>query len=521
MNLANVIKKQYVTRTSVRTDTRSFLDKMGIPTKSDKKIRKYKNVARRVAIWVPVGAVSGAVLVFAGAVLSTMINVKTNSISNQVSYTLAQRHELEESTFRPLNRVEYASQGFEHKAVSKEYAHAVNDFAYKLADAVDLKENTIFSPLASYIGLDLLSHAGDDASSAIYESVLGDGKVRGENYDNMLRTNFFVEETGTTQIYNGVFFNADRTNFTPKQEYVDFLTSRKAEAYKASFKNDLGRVSAWANDLIGERMLNPDSFEVTDETALFQLTLANFKAKWATEFKKENSGMRTFYGKNKTNTTNFMSHIYHGYVAYNSSERPYQDQLPLCKGAYEYEKYFSVYDHYRNGYSVQYLVPKSEDDFILDVLGDVNFLEENPENYYFVAEMNNDRQEVYTGYDPIIKIIVPTFKTQKTLDLVESYESIGLGRLFERTTDNHVLSNAIDGEQIYGSYLESAKQISSVEFDEQGTIARTIQITAGAGAAMASEFSRDGLTVVLNQPFVYVIHDPNGLPLYIGSVMDL
>ncbi|MBO5529371.1 MAG: hypothetical protein J6A47_08725 [Bacilli bacterium] len=520
MNLANAIKKQYVTRTSVRTDTRGFLDRMGIPTKSDKKVRKYKNIARRVAIWVPVGAMSGAVLVFAGAVFATMVRFKTNSISNQVTYTLAQRHELEESTYRPLNRIEYVSQGFERKEVAVEYTHAVNEFAYKLSGAVNLNENAIFSPLASYIGLDLLSHAGDDASSAIYESVLGDETIRDENYANMLRTNFFVTENGSTQIYNGVFFNVDRPSITPKQEYVNFLTSRKTEAYQASFKNDLGRMAAWANDLMGERMLDPDSFDVSEETALFQLTLANFKAKWQTPFKKENSGIRTFYGKNKTNSVNFMNHIYSGYVVYNSSERPFQENIPLCKGAYEYEKYFSVYDRYHNGYSVQYLVPKSEDDFILDVLSDVNFLEENPDNYYFVAEADDSRKEVFTGYNPIVRIDVPTFKIQKTLDLVQSYEDIGLGRLFEKTTDNHVLGKAINGEEVYGSYLESAKQISSIEFDEQGTVAQTIQIHAG-GAGAAAPYYGDGLHVVLNQPFVYVIHDPNGLPLYIGSVMDL
>ena len=61
---------------------------------------------------------------------------------------------------------------------------------------------------------------------------------------------------------------------------------------------------------------------------------------------------------------------------------------------------------------------------------------------------------------------------------------------------------------------------SMIEFDEQGTVAQTIQIHAG-GAGAAAPYNGDGLHVVLNQPFVYVIHDPNGLPLYIGSVMDL
>ena len=123
-------------------------------------------------------------------------------------------------------------------------------------------------------------------------------------------------------------------------------------------------------------------------------------------------------------------------------------------------------------------------------------------------------------WKPIVRIDVPTFKIQKTLDLVQSYEGIGLGRLFEKTTDNHALGKAINGEEVYGSYLESAKQISSIEFDEQGTVAQTIQIHAG-GAGAAAPYNGDGLHVVLNQPFVYVIHDPNGLPLYIGSVMDL
>ena len=74
--------------------------------------------------------------------------------------------------------------------------------------------------------------------------------------------------------------------------------------------------------------------------------------------------------------------------------------------------------------------------------------------------------------------------------------------------------NRIFNEDI-NVYLDWIKQKNEIQFNEDGTVFKTIAISLGAGAAAPVV---NEITINLNQPFIYVIYDTNGLPIQMGNI---
>lgn len=511
MSLERLIKKKYRASRQPSTTEVEFADKLHVIHDPDKKtLRPYINYGRRAAIIA--GCVGGLILVGVPAAFIAMASIRfeTHPRVDNIRYSLVEAKAIEKETFKALNGITYQEQAFQLSKISSSYRKNVNDFAFSLNQNVDLRKNAIYSPLAAYISTDLFSFAANEEVQAIYKDALGDKAIRNEDYSSMLRTNFYVDENGTTQIYNGMFFNVDK-GYEAKQGYVDFLTSRNVEAFHASFANDLGKIADWGNQKAGEAMLSPSSFDkLTDDSALLGITYLHFKAHWANVFLKEKTTNLTFHPlQGEPYLTPFMVHTIYADPA------DTVEQIIPYRGAYEYEKYFSAYDQYKNGYSVQYLVPKEASDSIYDLLQGVNFLEEDPEKYFFGP--NNEKRR----YGQVIEFNVPKFELTATTDLTDAMAKTKLKPLYDGIEGPGALSEGIDfkGQQIDYSGLEWTEQINRIQFNEDGTEATTFHFQSSFAAGAAAPMST-GLRVMLDQPFVYVIRDPNGLPMYIGSVAN-
>ena len=489
-----------------------FFARTGIVRHKANKVKKYRNPIRRAAIFVPLGALSVVVLTPFAFFFIMSIQSKPNFRIDKVSYVLHTQKEKNQETFRSLNNIEYPNRAYSYKAVSEEYRDKVNAFSLELARGVNLRENTVFSPLAAYLALDNASYAGDEATRALYDEAMGGENIRNAGYTATMQTDFFLEESMSNQIYHGQFFNVEHPlGVLPEQEYIDHLTSRSVEAYEASFSKDLGKIASWVNGKLGEEFARAEDFAFTDDSMMAQITLNYFKGKWLRTFYKENTSKRVFHGEEDYYVP-MMTHTYSEYVARNINE------VTRGHGAYEYDKYFSVYDNYLHDYSIQYLIPKKESDNIFDLLEGVDYLTEKKENYFFLAKEGDGELRPGT-YHKNIELSVPKFSLRKKVDLKDSLAQAGLGKLFDRSASNHALGHLLQGKDEYGSWLEKIEQTSNIEFNENGTIAKSLTFVA-FGAAGAAAPAETGLIVELNQPFVYVIRDPNDLPLYIGSVVN-
>ena len=502
MSLFSRFKKDFQKQSEVHIDKKEFLERAGI--ESSGKAKTYHNTAKRLAIIIPASILGFIALFPLVVLLVASIKIEEDEKSLRYAYRSVTAKRVEEETFRSLNGIVYEENDYLFSPVAEEYRDNVNRFAYSLSQGIDLSLNsTIYSPLSFFLINDLLSHAGDEEAQEIFEGALGKRDVNEDNFAPMLRTNFFKNQTGSTKIYNGAFFRNDQN---VREGYLDFLTSRNVEAFKASFLTDKGKIADWANERIDEKLIGEAELPTTEDTVLLLLSLLYFKASWATPFAKEDSFKGDFHCiDGQTKEVNFMRHEVSCYPTAVTPIAPY-------KGVYKYDGYYSCYDRYKNGYSIQYLTPEKESDDIFALLNGVNYLEEEESHYY-----SNELLKTNTF---ALEFIVPTFRLNTSLDMGEALKGAGLAKLFkpeDPTEIHHVLANAIDSEEErqFGSYIELAKQYASVQFDEDGTTVRSIafqSMAAGSAAPGNGKF-----IVRLDQPFVYVIRDENGLPLFIGS----
>ncbi len=65
----------------------------------------------------------------------------------------------------------------------------------------------------------------------------------------------------------------------------------------------------------------------------------------------------------------------------------------------------------------------------------------------------------------------------------------------------------------YNIYLQNVKQRNEIDFNENGTIVRSLS-TASFGAGSAGVTEMNTVEVKLNQPFIYIIKDINGSPTF-------
>lgn len=518
MSLKKMMKERYAQAHQTSCDKVHFASRLGIPLKKEGDMKRYVN-HRRVG-WIVTAAAAFTVVVgVPGAFfLAASIRVESHSRYDNIRLTLREAKAIEADHFKALNKIEYPAQEFKREDIPSQYRDAIVDFSNSLVQGISLKNNTVISPLTAYISHDLFSGAADESTKAIYDEAMGEQVYRNQGYRPLLRTNFYLDDLGSTQLYNGMFFNVDHHD-TPKQAYVDFLSGRSVEAFEASFRDDRAKFADWINGKVGEQTVNETAFDdiLSEDSMLLGITYLYFNGHWRTPFLKERTMDKVFHLENgQEELVPFMVHT--NYAEYVTTPK----SIPAYQGAYEYEGYFSVYDRYAHDYTVQYLVPKKAEDSIYELLAGKNFLVEDPSAYYFMPRETDQGDDRRMGaYATAIEFNVPRFATKSIVDLRGALGKTALGKLYSGVQGAGALSEGIDfhDRQIEVSGLETSKQINSIQFNEDGTIAQSIHFqtpfAAGSAAPMAT-----GLRVTLDQPFVYVIRDPNGLPMFIGSVSN-
>ena len=173
----------------------------------------------------------------------------------------------------------------------------------------------------------------------------------------------------------------------------------------------------------------------------------------------------------------------------------------VVKYYYDYEKYYSFNDFYSSEYTINYLVPKSKDNNILELIKNKNFLYEN---------------ETYKNYYITIDLSVPKLKRQISLDIVPILKELGLEKLFN--LNYSIFNNPFITEVDKNYYLNQILQKNSIEFNEDGTTIKSITIVSSNLHILSAEPQM--LTIKLDKPFIYIIKDKNQLPLFIGYIND-
>jgi len=434
-----------------------------------------------------VGCLVGAFALVAGlAFMSAIFHEETHTTSiKKVRFSIYDTELVKSSTFSALNNITYTEEK-ENNAIDSKFANNLNAFANNSFAKFDKSSNIAYSPLMLYTHLDLISlAASDDETKQQFDQVLltSDASLRETNIYNAMKNNFFVNEKAqsTVQAKNAVFierlFGADET-------FVNNLTKRNAEAYLLNFQNDkdVDNIVEWISQSVNQKnFISKDELQIQDDTALLFVSSLFFDNAWSSKFKTQDTREDTFYLTNDEEIqTKFMNHTYYG---------EYVD----CG------EYVSVTDYYNSSYSIQYFVPKDIKDNIFDVLP-ANFL-----------DSEGKKEEV------MISLSLPKFQITTQNDLSGIVQDLGITNPYVKYS-NHLKNAFLNKDDLEYSYLYYTKQKTSVAFDEDGTVVKSIVMSAAAGAAKAP--MNKGYDVKLNQPFVYCIKDSNNLPLILGSIIN-
>jgi serine protease inhibitor len=167
---------------------------------------------------------------------------------------------------------------------------------------------------------------------------------------------------------------------------------------------------------------------------------------------------------------------------------------------YDYEDYYSFFDFYSNEYIINYLVPKSINKNILDLIKDKNFLIED---------------EAVKEEDIAIDLSVPKFKREINLDIIPILKELGLDKLFNESysTFNHPF--IVENKKNY--YLNQIFHKNIIELNEDGTAIKSIKHESSSNM-IGNTLEMNALKINLDRPFIYIIKDKNKLPIFIGYI---
>ncbi|MCR5514657.1 MAG: serpin family protein, partial [Bacilli bacterium] len=360
------------------------------------------------------------------------------------------------------------------------------------------QDNMSYSVVGLYSNLNELANASSrDDLSYHFDELLGlDAAGRSTFYSKIMKANSFAEENSTIQLKNAAFFDK---KYDYSQTFVNSLAKLYCEAYQLDFEKDASRIVDWVNAAVNSRgFIDKDFLAMDKETTLYLFSTLYFKNAWRDKYLAEDTKEDDFYLANGSIAkAQFMKHSY------------------VAKYYCDFGSYISVKDYYHHGNaSVTYLVPKKVEDNIFDLTKDANIFEEKEEYKVYPAK------EHYYDIDGIVvNLKTPRFKLKCDVDFKDCLKGLGFESMFSRQVDS--FKNAFSGDNLdnVNFYMQNVKQRNEVEFNEDGSIVKSVSMAAVGGYATAAQSGpTDSLDVDLNQPFIYIIRDVNDNPIFVGHV---
>lgn len=456
---------------------------------------KHKARPRMKLIVAFVAVVAVASLIVGGAFALGIFRTEESVKTSNRRYSLNEIRIAESNTFKKLNTVSYPDGNAPSPIrTTEEENKAYNNFSnltYHSLVNTSKKDNMSYSVVGLYSIINEMTNATSrEELKEKFNILLGlNESSRVTFYDKVMKANSFASDESTIQLKNSAFFNNE---FNYNQEFVNSLTKLYCEAYQIDFETEANKMVEWVNQAVNSKGFIDEKFlEINDETQLYLFSTLYFKNAWANKYLSENNIKDDFYlTSDKTVKATYMNHSY------------------LSQSYYDYGSYISVKDYYFSGRaSVTYLVPKKVEDNIFDLTKDVNIFEEKEENI-----VKNE------GYGHImVNLSTPKFTTKTDVDFQKCLDNLGFGDIYNPNIDS--FKNAFDDVKLedYNIYIQKIRQKNEVEFNEDGSIVKSITM-ASFGAGSAAPMKNDTLDVKLNQPFIYIIRDINGTPIFVGHV---
>ncbi len=380
-------------------------------------------------------------------------------------------------------------EGVFYEDVSEDFRSSLWTFAGKTSGSVlkdEVGQNSLYSPISLYYALAMLE-AG--AAGQTKEDLRGfldaaDQTKIGEELRNLYALMTVDDEGAAEQIANAFWARMDLVGKEGAGVKEAWLNQMADNFYASAFAVDFAdpktadRMSRWVEEQTRGK-IKPD-IDVSDPSLLMVLmNTVYFKADWLEPFQEEAIKEDLFYGVEEV--LEQVSYLRGSFDSHSTlvTDRFTAGQLPLM-----------------NGY-MRFILP-AEDLTPEDLLADPLFL----------ASLQS---QGWQRTDLVIEL--PKFSYRTKMDILKDMEDLGLTAMVQGSPDFSAMLD-LDAE------VSAISQETYIALDEKGVEAAgyTEIMMRDSGALVPDQIQR--VVLILNRPFLYLITDDAGAPLFVGILRN-
>lgn len=334
-------------------------------------------------------------------------------------------------------------------------------------------ENMIFSPTNLYTQLSLLAGftAGDSRAQILNALASSD-----MNAIHSRQSSFY--STDLNRRFNSLWFNA----YVSDSALWSLTQKHHASVYRGVFNSEIvsQTIYDWAVDRSRNDSLYLPDLTLSSEEKLLLAGTLYLDSAWDVPFPAEYCSEETFYSPSGEMQCDFM---------HQTTELEY----------YEGSQFTAVSKNLDNGGEVLFVLPNA--DSSIDLL-----LEEGEVLDLMVANLRGiqwDQQQTCT-----VNFSLPKFTITNATNLAEPLQKLGVTDIFDPELANFKpLSNDLSLSQLLHTERLMMNPDGCVREREEYDPLKT-----------ADFIKREGLDFVLDRPFLFVVNDPEGMPVYAGVV---
>ncbi len=377
------------------------------------------------------------------------------------------------------------AQTVSNKSIDKPFIDNVNDFAVKLLQATNTKnENILLSPLSAMVALSMTENGADGTTLSQMKAAINPGLSQEElnqylhNYINNLPQN---KKTKLT-LANSIWYR-DQGNLTINKNFLQMNGDYyNASLYKAPFnKKTVKDINNWVRANTDNK-INHIIDKINDESIMYLISTLLFDAKWLNAYEKSDVSTLEFH--NNDNTTAQVDGMHSNERRYLSDEK--------CTGF--------IKEYYNKDYYFVALLPNEGitiEEYLNQLTGEK------------FQQLLRSPQEVG------VSAVLPKFKYDYSVTMNAALQKLGIQEAFsERNADFSKMGKIVGGN----IYLDNAVSKAFISVDEQGTKAGFVFKIEMAGKSSAYSEKK----VTLDRPFLYAVVDrSSNIPIIMGAVSHL
>ena len=344
-------------------------------------------------------------------------------------------------------------------------------------------ENRVYAPLNVYFALGMLAELTGGESRQQILDLLGQDSIESlrAQASDLWNANYCDDGATTSVLASSLWLNED-VPFV--QETLDTL----AETYYASsYQGEMGSeeineaLRDWINAQTGGLLEEQaEGLELNDRTVLALATTIYFRAKWAAEFREEDTAPGTFHASDGDVTCDFMRQ---------SGSDTY----------YWGEQFSAIGRVLQASGTMWFLLP--------DEGVDPEELLRDPEVMAFL-EAGTDWEN---RKDLMVNQSIPKFDTAGEIDLIEGLKALGVTDVF----DSQVSDFTPMTTEVEEIFVSQAQHAAWVAIDEEGVTAAAYTAISTEGA---SEPPEEEVDFVVDRPFLFAVTGVGGQLLFAGVV---